>query len=346
MKVLAKIFTLLLAISLWSIQGILAQDTHFSQFYASPLNLNPALAGVNDGTYRVAGIYREQYNSFTTPFITYSASFDIKLLQNLLKSDIFGLGGLFLGDRSGDGVLALTTAALCASYHKALDKEHKYFLGIGIQGSYTQKSVNWNQLSFPDQFDNGINDFNLADPSHEPVVRNVVRYFDLDAGILGQQWIKKDAIGLFEGFSIYHLSSPKESFYANDGTRLQNRFTVHAGAYIKLTKHFYLTPNFLFQYQNKALEPNIGTAVEYHLDTKHSPFILSLGVWDRIQDAFIVSAGMEYYHLRASFAYDITTSSLTTASQNRSAFEIALIYTGIFKSREMQAPRLVPCPRM
>ena len=69
-----------------------AQDIHFSMFYASPLTLNPALTGANEGTYRAAGIYRSQWASISTPFTTYAVSFDIKLLQEKLKNDIFGVG--------------------------------------------------------------------------------------------------------------------------------------------------------------------------------------------------------------------------------------------------------------
>jgi type IX secretion system PorP/SprF family membrane protein len=339
---LIRSYTLALLVLLSTI-CLHGQDTHFSQFYASPLTLNPALTGISDGTYRVTAIYRNQDRSFTTPYITPSVSFDIKLLQNLLKSDVFAVGGVFVRDMSGDGVLTMDNAMLSVSYHKSLGKEHKHFLGLGIQGGYTQKSVNWNQLSFPDQ--NAGDFFDLSNPNHENIAKGTVRYFDLNAGLLYQGWIKKEETGIFAGVSFAHLTSPKESFY-NDNVRLPIRYTAHAGAYIKLVKHVFLTPNLLFLYQNKALETNVGTAVEYHVDMKKSQFVAFIGVWDRINDAFITSAGIEYYKVRVSFAYDITTSSLTYATQNRSAFELAIIYTGFIKSRDVQYPRLVPCPRM
>jgi hypothetical protein len=37
----------------------LAQDPNFSQFFASPLTLNPALTGKFDGSFRLAGNYRK-----------------------------------------------------------------------------------------------------------------------------------------------------------------------------------------------------------------------------------------------------------------------------------------------
>ena len=321
-----------------------AQDTHFSQFYASPLNLNPALTGVNQGTYRLAGIYRNQDRSFTVPYVTYSVSGDSKILENKLKSDILGVGLVFLGDKSGDGVLTMNNIMLSVAYHKSLDKAHKHYIGLGIQGGYTMKSVNINRLTFPDQHVGS--DFDLSAPNGENLAKSQLGYFDLNIGILHQSWIKKDDLGIFSGFSIYHLTSPKESFY-NDGTHLANRFTFHAGAYIKVIKHFYVTPNILVNYQNKALEVNFGTGLEYHLDTKKSPLIMFVGGWGRVGDVGIVSAGLEYYKVRVSFAYDITASSLSDATNKRSAFELAVIFTGLIKSpKEVTYPRMVPCPLM
>lgn len=341
-----RIITLFFLAGLISSVGLHAQDTHFSQFYTSPLNLNPALTGVNEGTYRATGIYRNQDRSFTTPYVTYSGSFDIKLLENLIKNnDVFAAGVVFLGDRSGDGVLTMNSGMLSVSYHKSIGKEAKHFIGIGIQGGFTQKSINGNQLTFPKQWSNAKDYFDLGLQSGETSLGSKVKYFDLNAGLLYQGWIKKDADGIFAGVSFAHLTSPKESFY-NTNVKLPLRYTAHAGAYIKLSQHFFLTPNVLFLYQDKAMEINVGTAVEYHQLMKKSTFILFAGVWARINDVFIPSAGMEYYRVRVSFAYDVTTSSLTAATQNRSAFELALIYTGFIKPKGIPYPKLVPCPRM
>ena len=68
-----------------------SQDIHYSQFYSSPLTLNPALTGVNDCTYRIAAMYRNQWQSVTDPYQTPSISFDI----NNLFPKIFKKGSLF-----------------------------------------------------------------------------------------------------------------------------------------------------------------------------------------------------------------------------------------------------------
>ena len=40
-----------------------SQDIHFSQFYMSPLNLNPAMTGVMNGNIRLTGNYWNQWAS-------------------------------------------------------------------------------------------------------------------------------------------------------------------------------------------------------------------------------------------------------------------------------------------
>jgi hypothetical protein len=54
---------------------LLAQDPTFTQFYANPVYLNPALAG-SSGCPRVALNYRNQWPQLTGNYVTYAASYD------------------------------------------------------------------------------------------------------------------------------------------------------------------------------------------------------------------------------------------------------------------------------
>ncbi len=321
-----------------------AQDIHFSMFYASPLNLNPALTGVNDCSYRAAGIYRNQWRSISAPFNTYSASFDMKLLQTKLPNDIFGVGAMFVGDKSGDGKLTMSSAMISASFHKGLDKGHRHFLGLGVQLGYTQKSLKWQQLAFPAQFSG--TDFDLNQSNGESFTKPK-GYFDMQAGFLHQSAFN-DIVGMMTGLTVYHLVQPKESFLGDKSVKLPMRFTVHAGLRIKGMKNFYITPNFIFQYQNKAKEINFGTAFEYHLQTAKTEVVPSIGGWYRLtgNDAAIINAGIQAFNTKILFAYDINVSSLKNATNSRGGFELAIIYTGCFKNKSLNVPILVPCPMM
>ena len=77
-----------------------AQDVHFSQYYAAPLTLNPALTGLVNGVFRASFNYRNQWFNIPTlntiaPYQTYQASFDMPLLRDRLGNDGFGVGGMF-----------------------------------------------------------------------------------------------------------------------------------------------------------------------------------------------------------------------------------------------------------
>ena len=53
-----------------------AQDPSFSQFFASPLTLNPALTGKFNGDLRVAGNYRNQWPTVNKAYVTSTLSID------------------------------------------------------------------------------------------------------------------------------------------------------------------------------------------------------------------------------------------------------------------------------
>src|SRR5579863_8951550 len=92
------------------VSGAKAQDIHFSQYYASPLSLNPALTGNVNGVFRASFNYRNQWFNIPTlnsiaPYQTYQASFDMPLLRDRLGNDGFGVGAMFYNDKAGDGAL-------------------------------------------------------------------------------------------------------------------------------------------------------------------------------------------------------------------------------------------------
>src|SRR5689334_9816947 len=81
-----------------------AQDPNFSQFFVSPLTLNPALTGKFDGSFRVAGNYRNQWPTINNAFTTYTASIDANILRSVIPEfDQFGLGVMAFSDKAGNG---------------------------------------------------------------------------------------------------------------------------------------------------------------------------------------------------------------------------------------------------
>ena len=115
---------LLAALFITAVSAAKAQDPHFSQFFASPLTLNPAFTGKFDGSWRLAANHRDQWPSIPKAYVTTSASLDFGILKGKIPDgDVFGIGISGLSDQSADAALKLNYGALSLSYHKALDED-------------------------------------------------------------------------------------------------------------------------------------------------------------------------------------------------------------------------------
>ncbi|MEO9210409.1 MAG: type IX secretion system membrane protein PorP/SprF, partial [Ginsengibacter sp.] len=88
-----KLFSIFIFLFLFLSFQLKAQDPHFSQFFASPLTLNPALTGKFDGDLRVAGNYRNQWPTLDNYYRTFSVSVDFDILKNKIpEHDTWGVG--------------------------------------------------------------------------------------------------------------------------------------------------------------------------------------------------------------------------------------------------------------
>ena len=108
------------------------QDIHFSQFVSSPLNINPALAGIFDGDLRIANNYRNQWSSVSSPYKTISAGIDGVLSRPKGEKGILGGGLNFYNDIAGDSEMTTTNVGLTVAYHLPLT-DYQY-LSFGLQG--------------------------------------------------------------------------------------------------------------------------------------------------------------------------------------------------------------------
>ena len=104
-------FFLLILVQLFMMHGRTdAQvDAHFTQFFAYPQWLNPALTGAMNGSYRVSGNYRKQWPSLSSPLISQGISADMSLPRN------FGLGFTLFNQKTDDGGYHYTSGYLSLS---------------------------------------------------------------------------------------------------------------------------------------------------------------------------------------------------------------------------------------
>ena len=312
-----------------------AQDIHFSQYYASPLTLNPALTGLVNGGFRASLNYRNQWFNIPTlntiaPYQTYQASVDAPLLRDKLGIDGLGIGGMFYTDKAGDGALTTFNGMLSIAYHKGVDRFGKSQISFGMQAGVVSKQVNINNLVFENQLDNFGFNTNLPNGETNYSGKAII-YPDVNLGALWSS-APKDNFHYYFGFAMDHLSRPRESFLNDNGTnRLPYRFNVHGGAEIMLNRAgtLSLDPTFLFMLQSNAEQYNFGVALNYWINDDVAVFG---GPWYRINDAAILAAGVEFFNTRIGVSYDINNSDLKTATQAQGALEISVQY--VFKKEK------------
>lgn len=331
------IFALLLTVSAAS---VVAQDANFSQFFASPLTLNPALTGKFDGEFRGAINYRNQWPTINNAFITTTASFDIGILKNhIAEIDQFGVGVMAFSDKAGNGVLQNNYLGLSTAFHKGLDENGDNQLGVGFQGTYVNKRLDITNLKFFDQLTSqGFTGVTSEIFTND---RISVSYFDLNAGLLYNGTTNGEN-NIYFGASMYHINRPKETFQGGEYYLLP-RLTLQAGGHVPVgeTNAFHFSAN--YSRQAKATNTVIGGAYMVNANGDDlNPTNLYLGSWFRFGDAVIPYVGVEFSGLLIGATYDVNISSLKPASNLRGGAEISLIY---IKQHSDPDRKKLNCPR-
>lgn len=314
-----------------------SQDIHFSQYYASPLTLNPSLTGLINGDFRVAGIARGQWFSIPTqgsasPYSTYALSYDHSLFRKKLKNNGLGIGFTATSDEAGDG--SLTTQALMGSiaYHLSLDRYGRHRLSVGLQGGVVFMRIFQHDLVFEQQWDSGLNTFNpLLDNGESTNFQGNVMYGDVNAGMTFSS-MPSEKFAYYIGFALNHIATPTISFL-NDGTnKLGRRYIAHAGASWSTSKYFKVLPTVLYMTQTEAQQINVGSAFQYEFGDNVYGFI---GGFTRVvgdldgalrNDAVIFTIGAEAFNTRLGLSYDFNTSKLKGATKSIGAAELSVIY--------------------
>lgn len=334
---------ILLILISFSLAGIVnAQDPHFSQFFSSPLTLNPAFTGKFDGNVRVAGNYRNQWPTINRAYQTGTVSVDFPILKQKLDfRDTWGVGIMGYSDKGADGAVSFNYASFSTAYHKGLDEDGYKQLGLGIQGTYSNMLINTSKLTFEDQLTiNGT----FTNPTQETFGNTTLKssFFDLNAGLLYTS-SSTDRNNLYAGVSLYHINRPKQNFNTGPEYLLNPRATFHAGGYFPTGDMTTLHVSALYSTQAGAHETLVGAAMQFAaggFSTIDNPVSFYGGLWMRFGDAIIPYVGLEYQNLRFGFTYDVNTSSLKSASQSRGGLELSLIYIA-----KTPGSKGIPCPK-
>jgi type IX secretion system PorP/SprF family membrane protein len=322
------------------ITGSLAQDPQYSQYYSSPLLLNPALAGSGD-CYRTGLNARTQWTSLPGGAFN-TGSFFIDMNYPDLRS---GFGLSFMRDVIGTP--RMSSNEISGFYSFALPFHPMFNVRMGLQGTYVARSLDYSRLIFEDQFD-GIY---LTDPVTSDPIRNYdkTRYADFSTGIV---FFGEDSYWL--GLSAHHINQPDQAFYRSE-SRLPVKYSIHGGWNFVTNKKSpdkatRIVPTFMYKSQTKFDQFDLGIyAIKGHL---------LLGAWYRgipvkydekirNMDAVIGQIGTHIGDFSFTYSYDFTISRLDIKNTHGS-HEISLLYEFCANWPRRKKPsrhvRRLPCP--
>ena len=308
-------------------QQIIAQDPEFTQFYASPMYLNPAFAGTSKCPRWVRN-YRNQWPSLSGAFVTSAVSYDQHV--DAVRG---GLGVMFMNDRAAQSTLTSNTISAVYSYLQPIGK--KFSMKGALQVSYFQKSLDWGKLTFGD----------MIDPRKGFIYETAdiprggrVSAMDFSAGVIG--FTKT----MYFGFAAHHLTEPNESLVVGT-SRLPMKYTGHIGGLFPFKRSFkgetsYVSPNILYRRQGEFQQLNFGTYVS------KGPIVV--GAWFRgflfgntYRDSFIATLGLKTEYLNFGYSYDITISELTPSTGGSHEISVMVNFPCLrskVKMRSMSCP--------
>ncbi len=338
-----------LGVSIMLAGSALAQDVHFSQYFTSPLTLNPALTGLVPDDLRFATNFRTQWASVSSnPYVTGTVSYDMAMLKGkLAEGDALGIGMMLLYDKSGSGGLTNTTAALSLAYHKGFGREKLQHISIGVQGYLVQKHLDFAALHFEDEFDGATG--KTTYPTKEIFNNADLSYPDFNVGIMYTGQLSEHATA-YAGLSYYHLTQPVESFL-NDNHQIHARTTGYLGGSFDLNENTVLYASGLYQTQAAATEFVVGAAVGFIMNPGHDMdyqknTVLYLGSWYRNNDALAPYVAIEWSKMRIGLSYDVNVSTFTPATRGLGAYEISLLYFGRINKHERMPNYNWSCPKL
>ncbi len=327
--------------------GAFAQDPQYSQYYAAPLYLNPAMAG-GELTGRVGFNYRNQWPSIDAQFTTFSAYYD-----TYLPDYNSGIGFHVMQDTEGAAKLRSTSISAIYSYELKLG-DNSYFRP-GFQATYIRREIGfYENLVFANQI-------NPNDPFGPTLPGTEIEGLGDPIGMLslsvGGMFFTEN---FWAGIAAHHVNEPNQSFI--DGVSpLPMKLSLHAGYRIPLAEGG-MRGDFTHMRKQRSLTPTInykrqGPFEQLDVGAYFSIEPIVFGLWYRglpykpvegqsNRDAIVMMFGVNLLSgLNIGYSFDYTVSQL--GIQSGGAHELSLSWTlpNKYQGKPSRRDTVLPCPK-
>ena len=327
-----------------------AQDVHYSQYNYAPLQLNPALAGLNNCDYRIGVNARTQWNLVSgngNSYSTFGASADFAIGKVTKISSFAGVGISLSSDISGTTFYNTNRADITAAYHFMLDRRGNSSISAGIQIGINHRGFDPGKATYDEQYNPTTGKYDPSMPG-ETYARTNMLFIDAGVGLLYSQFLKQRRFNFYFGLAINHVNQPNISWSStglfNNTTSADKLFakaTIHGGGSFQINDKIAVLPSFMLLFQGPSQQYNFGSLIRLRLGNSISTSFFYLGAQYRAPyDAFVLQTRFDYKGFMIGFSYDINVSKLIPGSQTLGAPELAITYTGC--ARKKPHPYLCP----
>ncbi|MGB3619548.1 MAG: type IX secretion system membrane protein PorP/SprF [Catalinimonas sp.] len=338
--------------------GAAAQDYQFTQAYASPLHLNPAMSGYFSpaSPVRLAAVYRNQWPGIAASFETIYAAVDMSLVESASKrrrrkgTNFFqtvrpvGAGLVVSSDRAGSVNLRATQVSLQYALEIPLSESRinrsaqGVYLRVGFQGGVAGRDLDYSRLVFEE-------DLRISGSS-ETITGQSRWYADLATGALlytNRLWI---------GAAVHHLTTPDIANTFEGASPLPRRVTIHTGYEIpleytsnrkKLRRS--VTPVAMYRLQGEFSQLDVGISSYVH-PLVFGVFYRGMPLREVVpgvlnHDALATLLGIQFENFSFAYSYDFTISSLSASTGG--AHELSVNYRVPAPKRRSRERRTFPC---
>ena len=332
-----------------------AQDPLYSQYYAAPMYLNPALTG-SSNIPRFTLNYRNQWPALSANFVTTTFSAD-----HYIEKYNSGVGLIFTSDNQYAD-LNTTNIGLSYSYNQVITENLS--ARFGVQGSYNTRAIGntWDRFTFGDQLDANGNP--TGGSTNDPIAGNNkprINFVDFGTGTV----LYND--NFWAGLGVKHLNKPRYNLLDSaPEARLPMLFSLHGGYKFffangmidggfgeDLENEKSISPSFLYEKRGVYQHLDLGMYFTY------APMIM--GVWYRglpifNQDlsgatrnvAAVFMVGYKQDNLTFGYSYDANLLSKLTrtggAHEISISYQLALDKTS--RSYKKKKAKPIPCPKL
>lgn len=322
-----KLMQLCMGLVLFCTGPLLAQDIHFSQYYHAPQHINPALTGINPGDISFTLNYRSQWRTaLEEQYTTVFASADKKFYLRKKDNQLIGGGLMLYYDGAGDANLSIAQIGLSGSYAYAFDREN--VISVGIQASASQRAFNLDDLTFDNQYVDGVFDPNALINESFPDMRTYFSSFGAGLNFHGKQHNKRTRLDI--GAGAFHLNQPDQSFRDDVTSRLPMRYNLYMIPTVQLANWLDLALAGSAQFQGSYTEALAGGGFRFHLSTRRaremSVMLSGAYRFNSLGDAIIPGIEFQYAGFLAGFTYDINISRFQAATNRNGGPELAIRY--------------------